>query len=295
MKTRGFRVARMRHAWLLALVAGACGGDSDPTGPGNDSRFEITVRYVGDIPLAQRQIIETAVGRWRSGIVDELPDIPLTVPANACFDGQPALSEVIDDLLLYVQFAELDGPGNTIAQAGPCYVRSTGSLPVLGNLTIDQEDLGVLSQTGLFDDVVLHELGHVLGIGTLWGPLDLLSGAGSANPLFTGAFARAEYETLSGLTAAVPVENIGDVGTRDGHWRESVFGNELMTGTLNLAGNPLSVVTIASLRDLGYVTDNDAASPYALPAAGLHVDTQDGAGSLEMHRHEVLLRPRFYR
>ena len=68
MKTRGWRVAGMRHAWLLALAAGACGGDSDPTGPGNGSRFDITVRYVGDIPAVQRQIIETAVGRWRSGI-----------------------------------------------------------------------------------------------------------------------------------------------------------------------------------------------------------------------------------
>jgi hypothetical protein len=28
----------------------------------------------------------------------------------------------------------------------------------------------------------------------------------------------------------VPVENSGGSGTRDAHWRESEFGNEVMTG-----------------------------------------------------------------
>jgi hypothetical protein len=63
----------------------------------------------------------------------------------------------------------------------------------------------------------------------------------------------------------VPVENTGGPGTRDSHWREIIFRNELMSGFIARAGNPLSRVTTASLGDLGYQVDLDAAEPYQLP------------------------------
>jgi len=44
-------------------------------------------------------------------------------------------------------------------------------------------------------------------------------------------------------------------GTINSHWREAVLRNELMTGYLNSGENPLSVLTVASLKDLGYVVD----------------------------------------
>jgi leishmanolysin len=63
----------------------------------------------------------------------------------------------------------------------------------------------------------------------------------------------------------VPVENTGGPGTRDGHWRESVFRTELMTGFVGQMGNPLSRVTVASFGDLGYQVDRDAAEEFDLP------------------------------
>ena len=63
----------------------------------------------------------------------------------------------------------------------------------------------------------------------------------------------------------VPVENTGGPGTRGGHWRETVFRNELMSGFIAAAGNPLSRLTVASLQDLGYQVDLDAAEAYQLP------------------------------
>ena len=77
-----------------------------------------------------------------------------------------------------------------------------------------------------------------------------------------------EYRTLRGGTGrrrAVPVENTGGPGTADGHWRETVFRNELMSGFIGDPGNPLSRMTAASLGDLGYQVDIDAAEPYTLP------------------------------
>lgn len=48
-------------------------------------------------------------------------------------------------------------------------------------------------------------------------------------------------------------------------WRESVFGNELMTRELSTLGNPLSVVTLGAMADLGYVVKFTAADAYRLP------------------------------
>lgn len=44
-----------------------------------------------------------------------------------------------------------------------------------------------------------------------------------------------------------------------------MFGNELMTGFVGAAGNPLSRMTAASLDDMGYGVDLTAAEPYSLP------------------------------
>lgn len=61
------------------------------------------------------------------------------------------------------------------------------------------------------------------------------------------------------------MENTGGPGTADGHWRETVFRNEMMSGFIAAPGNPLSRMTAASLGDLGYKVDLRAAEPYVLP------------------------------
>jgi hypothetical protein len=76
-----------------------------------------------------------------------------------------------------------------------------------------------------------------------------------------------EYQRLRGAGALkpVPVEATGGAGTRDSHWRESIFALELMSGFVDTPGNPLSRLTVASLEDLGYRVNLAAAEPYALP------------------------------
>ena len=66
--------------------------------------------------------------------------------------------------------------------------------------------------------------------------------------------------------AKVPVVNTGGAGTRNSHWRASVFGNELMIGYLT-DSSPLSAITIQSLADLGYTVDPGLADGYGLPGA----------------------------
>jgi hypothetical protein len=116
---------------------------------------------------------------------------------------------------------------------------------------------------------------HVVGIGTLWSRLSLLSGAGTSFSRYTGAFGVGGCVSMGGTPVcpgSVPVENTGGAGTADAHWRESVFFNELMTGFVNSRAtvpigimNPLSVMSVQSLADAGYTVNPLAADPFAIP------------------------------
>ena len=220
--------------------------------------FTITVRFRGGLTAKQRKAFTAAADRWSKVIVGDLPPVVI--------DG-----EQIDDVLIEAEGSNIDGPGKILGQAGPTHLRpaSAGAaafLPAKGIMSFDSADLGEMESDGTLKDVIAHEMGHVLGIGTVWTRKKLLRGAGGTNPTFTGKSAMAEYGKLKGTPAArVPVENTGGVGTRDSHWRESIFKNELMTGFVGEKGNPMSRMTVASLEDLGYVVDVTKAEKYALP------------------------------
>ena len=168
--------------------------------------------------------------------------------------------------------------GNIVARAGPCTVHMPSGLTQMGVMQIDSTDMDLLAAQGILDNMVTHEFGHVLGFGTLWssGGRTLLSGSGSADPFFTGASARAQFALLfpTYVGNVVPVENVGDAGTRDQHWRRSVFNNELMQG-FSSATMPMSRVTVGSLGDLGYVVDLSKADPFSFTFA-LRAGTQRG-------------------
>jgi len=59
-------------------------------------------------------------------------------------------------------------------------------------------------------------------------------------------------------------------GTADAHWRESIFGPELMTGFVNHGAMPLSAITVGSLADLGYTVNPLAADPFVVPTSATH-------------------------
>ena len=129
---------------------------------------------------------------------------------------------------------------------------------------------------GTIDDVVLHEIGHILGFGTIWDAQGLLLNASTDSVRFSGAGAGQAFTDLGGVTfpgKPVPVENcVGIVGcgagTQDSHWRELVMGRELMTGYIGSSGsNPLSRITIQSLADIGYTVDITAADSYSVSAS----------------------------
>lgn len=136
-------------------------------------------------------------------------------------------------------------------------------------MSFDTADLSAMEADGSLVSVIIHEMGHVLGLGTIWDRLGLRQGAGTVNPRFVGQNAMREFAALTGAAGpeAVPLANRGGPGTRDAHWREAVFGNELMTGFIDAGANPISRVTVGALEDTGYTVDYDHADPYVLPTA----------------------------
>ncbi|MEN9221212.1 MAG: leishmanolysin-related zinc metalloendopeptidase, partial [Thermostichus sp. BF3_bins_97] len=77
------------------------------------------------------------------------------------------------------------------------------------------------------------------------------------------------FNTLGGNATSVPLENQFGAGSRDSHWRESALGRELMTTRLDReVANPLSILTVGSMADLGYGVNLSAADSFSLGRSG---------------------------
>jgi Tryptophan-rich Synechocystis species C-terminal domain/Leishmanolysin len=223
--------------------------------------FDITVNYSGD-PTYQ-SYFTAAAQRWQQVITADLPDVDSATYGH------------IDDLLISASVTSIDGPGGILGQAQADLFRSTGShLPYHGIMQFDSADLASLAANGELSYVILHEMGHVLGFGSsLWSVDGLRNGS-----QYIGADAVNAYRQLGGgPTNSVPLETTGGSGTALVHWSESVFGNELMTGFISGTPDPLSILTVGAMQDLGYTVNYAAADPYSLPG---HIVAQDDSSSI---------------
>ena len=203
-------------------------------------------------------------GSWTSDLqtafinsAEQVSDLIVGDIADVVYRGK-----TIDDIRIVAKLTDIDGPGGILGQAGPTAIRTDGYLPATAIMEFDIADAATFSTMSsgsegtLWDDIVFHEMMHSIGFGSIWTYQDLLSGGGTDNPTFTGSLATDVYEATSGVTnsGGVPVEQDGGPGTRDSHWDEETFDNEIMTGYLNNSDNYLSDMTVASIEDLGYDT-----------------------------------------
>lgn len=259
--------------------------------PASAAGFQIHIRWSEGVQLspAQRDAVDSAVAKLQGIIVGDLTDLPKSVfpDVGTCGGAAiPQLDESVDDVVIYLEFVPIDGPNGTIGSAGPCFSRTGTAFTLVGGMRFDTADLATLDSFGLLDDIVVHEMMHVLGFGIFW--TDDLTGLPDSPYLqepsdpstpgydgvntdthFTGPMSLAWFDSIGGGAytggAIVPVENNTSEfgpGSLDGHWRESVFDNELMSPAANVGDNPLSVVTVAQFEDLGYTVDYDEADPY---------------------------------
>jgi hypothetical protein len=239
---------------------------------GGGTGWAITLCFRTTMTASQRAVFETAAARWSQVITGDLLDLTPTIVCS----GQPRVGFPIDDLLIFAAVQPIDGVGGVLGSAGWC-LRRSGGLPLQGSMRFDEADLASMESGGSLLPVILHEMGHVIGMGTMWTQTGLLVdpspvGGPATDAYFNGAGAIAAFDVVGGATYTgrkVPVENAFGSGTINSHWRESVLRNELMTGFINAGSNPLSLITVRSLADIGYTVNLAAADGYSFSPTAL--------------------------
>lgn len=218
--------------------------------------YEIEIAFKGGLSASQKKVFELAAKRWSELITSVLPAVSLN-------------GKTIKGLLIEAKGISINQAGGVLGQAGPTHLRPVSMLPARGIMEFDSADLASMEQDGSLQSVITHEMGHVIGIGTIWHAdnLNLVKGSETSNPTFVGPEAMKEFGKLIGKPSApVPLENTGGPGTAEGHWREKIFGDEMMTGFLSGPTQPFSRLTLAALVDLGYKVDMSKADPFVLPS-----------------------------
>ncbi len=161
----------------------------------------------------------------------------------------------LNDLYITATLSNIDGEGGVLGQTGLTSVWSDTGLAAEATMEFDVSDLSSYENTGLLDDVVLHEMLHAVGFGTLWEANNLVQTTtvdGTYQPVFTG-----ENATLYNDGTNPIIETDGGTGTALAHWDEDTYSNELMTGYID-DQNYLSKMTLGSLEDLGYDINYDS-------------------------------------
>lgn len=234
------------------------------------SRFGIEARVIGTIPSSVRLAIDQSLARIRSVVTEETGRGSLEgINLSECRPWIPASQTgTINSHVVFVRVAPIDGPGGTLARAGPCFTWNASGTAAVAAAEVDIADSDV-PVADMFS-TVLHEMLHGLGIGVSTKWEEYLRSLSTTNPVYIGPAALAEWRALDGLRLipqGVPIEATGGEGTAGGHWRESTLGEELMTGFAdNGVLNPFSRITVAALRDIGYVVNLAAADRFVIPS-----------------------------
>ncbi|CAM9594725.1 unnamed protein product, partial [Ectocarpus sp. 8 AP-2014] len=227
--------------------------ETDVTGM---SEFFITVDFLGTWTDERKGVFQSAANRWS----EVLTHIPCSgTNGNGGAAGELTITSTLEPI---------DGVYGTLGFAGP---RGTYSdcrgISYSGEMTFDIDDIAEMERQGTFEGVILHEMGHVIGTGTLWGECSDCDSTGSAE--WKCPLAAQVYNDLMGNPAgsrADIIELEGGTGTSCGHFSELTFEDELMTGFVNAGTMPLSKLTCASLADRGYVVKSSKADSYTVPS-----------------------------
>ena len=207
--------------------------------------LNITLNFSGELTESQKEVFQEAKSAWEARLSGYQPGINIS-------------SITIDASSKYI-----DGPSGTLGRAGPTNITQQAgfTLATKGIMEFDSADMSVMENNGQLQAVIEHEMGHVLGVGTLW-PHN--SNYVIDSYQYTGVNGidawNAEFILPSAPWSSIPVEDEGGEWTRNGHWKEDntlsdsqgrTMTHELMTGWINL---PVffSNTTLHSMLDLGF-------------------------------------------
>jgi hypothetical protein len=212
-------------------------------------RYDITLDFdEASVPVPDYADYIAAAARWEQIVIGDVEDVPISelagFPPDVPGCTYPTTTGFIDDMYMCVHYQPLTN--GIIGLGGYIYTRPNG-LPVSGFARIDPNAIAHARQFGYFNDLILHEFGHAIGIGT----------AGACPSDNINSMANLEYQDISGCTTAVPINSPGC-----GHYAEDCLGAELMTPVAAIGDNPISRITVGWLDDLGYEVNYSQADPF---------------------------------
>jgi hypothetical protein len=102
-------------------------------------------------------VFRNAASEWNQIITGDLPSIqlPATAKQQSRFCTARSIPRVIDDILICVNVQAIDGPGRVLGQAGPEFIRTGSSIPLMGGMVFDEADVDFMVQQGIFDEVIV--------------------------------------------------------------------------------------------------------------------------------------------
>jgi hypothetical protein len=266
------------------------------------SPANVIVRYenASDFTAGQRNAIAAAAQRLRTLLRSTPSPLSLRTGSTPCVNlSTPPIDEIITNPIVYVYARDFStdpafkNASRADAIGDACWVRIGGAdrRTLIGGIVFNRSLLSMRERAGAIDEVALHEMLHALGMGSSWralpevGWVDLVQGRGTSDPRYVGAASVTAFGGIAGNrigAVPVPVEGGAVEGSSESHWRESMFGEEIMTPTYPGVGwvpAPVSAVTVMSLADLGWDVDPVSADRFALGdvAAGVAADSPAGA------------------
>jgi hypothetical protein len=241
-----------------------------------DYRFDSTNWFTRE----RRAVLKQAAKVWTRIIRDKFETVPAGTPVSMTNPTTGAsesfsLDRPIDDLLVFVGVGQ---SGGALAVGGPFGRWTVGSSldtryngnnfePWTGDISFNPTANWFFDATPKTDDdiprnahdflsVAVHELGHVLGIGTSKA-FDRLVSSGQ----FTGANARS-------FNGGAPIPLDGSAGhIQDGFVPSGQMGEPAMDPTLTVGTRKLpTLVDIALLNDIGYAVNYAKAAENTRPA-----------------------------
>ncbi len=250
----------------LALAAAAAATASNASAAG----ILINLNFTGSVTAPQQQTFIDAANFWSTTLTgyDYLYNVAGVAEPHS--------------LTINVSIPYIDGAYGVLGSAGPStatwYLNAStvaasteaALYSTTGAMQFDSADVSMMITSNQFYPVVLHEMAHVLGFGTLWDPAyNNLYTDGTGQYAAPNALAAWKLEFNRPSDTYVPVELGGGSGTADAHWNEGNGGGdtgivslsngldlsrELMTGWASSTFF-VSKATIGAFADLGYTVD----------------------------------------
>lgn len=256
-------------------------------GPEPEPRMEMRVHYMDTadhLGPEHRAAIGRAVARWER-ILEPYEPRDVDFDSVRDFRGQYAdwwdrsVAPVIGLSSLAIRAQGITGPilfvgrepprSGVLASASPIWLDENGH-PMLGVIAIGQEAVEP-DQPWDFEDVVLHEIAHVLGMGSVDPWFDFIEAEDGRN-FFQGPHAYLMFRDAGGDYKPAIAPDLH-------HWAENQLQTELMTPTIDGDGAVLSRITLGAFRDLGYGVRWEHADDYEVPAAAAKAPAGWGCGA----------------